>query len=79
MRSQFKSSGIKLPGVHGVRKNLDPNLRPEKQHTLPKHGCLERPCKGQGRAGSKSKRPDPINHEINQASNLTQEIPGRTE
>ena len=33
--SQAKSSGIKLPEVHGVRKNLDPNLRPEKQHTLP--------------------------------------------
>ena len=26
MRSQAKSSSIKLPEVHGVRKNLDPNL-----------------------------------------------------
>ena len=34
-RSQAKSSGIKLLEVHGVRKNLDPNLKPEKQHTIP--------------------------------------------
>ena len=26
MRSQAKSSGIKLPEVHGMRKNLDPKL-----------------------------------------------------
>ena len=77
MRSQAKSSGIKLLEVHGMRKNLDPNLKPEKQHTLPKQGSLERPRIGQGRAGSKRKRPDPINHAINQASNLSQEIPGR--
>ena len=29
-RSQAKSSGTKLPEVHGMRKNLDPNLKPEK-------------------------------------------------
>ena len=29
-RSQAKSSVIKLPEVHGVGKNLDPNLKPEK-------------------------------------------------
>ena len=78
MRSQAKSSGIKLPEVHGMRKNLDPNLKPERQHTLPKQGNLERPCADQGRAGSKRKRPNPINHAINQASNLSQEIPERT-
>ena len=77
-RSQAKSSGIKLLEVHGVRKNLNPNLKPEKQHTLPKQGSLERPHIGQGRAGSRSKRPDPINHAINQTSNLSQGIPGRT-
>ena len=38
-----------------MRKNLDLNLRPEKQHTLPKQGSLERPHAGQGRAGSKRK------------------------
>ena len=78
MRSQAKSNGIKLLEVHGMIKNLDPNLRPEKQHTLPKQGSLERLHIGQGRAGSKRKRPDSINHTINQASNLSQEIPGRT-
>ena len=61
-----------------MRKNLEPNLRPEKQHTLPKQGNLERPCLGQGRARSKRKRPDPINEAINKPSNLSQEIPGRT-
>ena len=60
-----------------MRKNLDPNVRLVKDHTLPKQGSLERPCVDQGRAGSKSKRPDPINHAINQPSNLSQEIPGR--
>ena len=78
MQSQAKSSGIKLPEVYGVKKNLDPNQRPEKQHTLPKQGSLERPHIGQGRARSKRKRPDPINQAINQPSNLSQEIPGRT-
>ena len=29
-RPQDKSSGIKLPEVHGMGKNLDPNLKPEK-------------------------------------------------
>ena len=40
-RSQAKSSGIKLLEVHGVGKNLDPNLKPEKQHTIPKQGSKE--------------------------------------
>ena len=31
-RSKAKSSGIKLPEVHAMRKNLDPNIEPEKQH-----------------------------------------------
>ena len=33
---------------------------------------------GQGRAGSKRKKPDPINQTINQPSDVIQEIPGRT-
>ena len=79
MRSQAKSSGIKLPEAHGMRKNLDPNLKRERQHTLPKQENMDRLCVGQGRAGSKRKKPDPINHAINLASNLSQKIPGRTE
>ena len=78
MRSQAKSSSIKLPEVHGVRKNLDPNLKPGKQYTLPKQGSLERLHISQGRAGSKRKRHGPINHAINQASNLSQVIHGRS-
>ena len=61
-----------------MRKNLDPNLRPEKQHTFPKQGNLERLHIGQGRARSKRKKHDLINQAINQPSNLSQEIPGRT-
>ena len=79
MRPQAKSSGIELPEVHGVRKNLDPNLKPEIQHTLSKQRSMERPHVGQVRAGSKRKKPDPIHHAINHASNLSQKIPGRTE
>ena len=75
--SQAKNSGIKLPEVHGVGKSLDPNLRPEKQHTFPKQGKLERLQIGQERAGSKRKKHDPINQAINQPSNVSQEIPGR--
>ena len=70
--SQTKSSGIKLPEVHGVGKSLDPNLRPEKQ------GKLERLQIDQGRAGSNKKKPDPINQVIKQPSNVSQKIPGRT-
>ena len=36
MHSQAKTSGTKLPEVHGVEKSLNPNLRPEKQHAIPK-------------------------------------------
>ena len=39
-QSQTKSSGIKLPEVHGVSKNLDPNIQPEKQITKPMKGKL---------------------------------------
>ena len=33
---------------------------------------------GQGKAGSKRKKPDPINQAINRPSNLSQDIPGKT-
>ena len=35
-QSQAKSSGIKLPEVHGVGKSLNANLRPEKTAHLSK-------------------------------------------
>ena len=68
----------KLLEVHGVGKSLDPNLIPGKQYNFPKQGKLERPQIGQGRAGSKRKKPHPISHTIKQPSNVSQEIPGRT-
>ena len=42
MHFQAKTSSTKLPEVHGVQKGLDPNLTPEKQHTIPKQGKSER-------------------------------------
>ena len=77
-RSQTKSSGTKLLEVHGMRKNLDPNLKPERQHAMPINGNMERPCIGQGRDGSRRKRPEAINQLIYKTSNLSQKIPGRT-
>ena len=59
-------------------KNLDPNLKPEKQHAIFKQGDMERPHTGQERAGLRRKRSDPINQPINQPSNLSQKIPGGT-
>ena len=60
-QSQMKSSRVKLPEVHGMRRNLDPNIPPEKQHANPIKGHIERPCIGQGRPELTRKRPSPIN------------------
>ena len=73
MHSQAKMSGTKLLEVHGVRKELDPNPRPEKQHAMPKKGMTERPHIGQGRAGLR-RRPEPDH--INQPSDVTRRISG---
>ena len=75
-KSQATSSGIKLPEVHGVGKNLDPNIKPEKEDAKPIKGSTEKLHIGQGRAGLKRKRPDPINQTINPPSELSQKIPG---
>ena len=77
-RSQARSSGIKLPEIHGMGKNLDPNIKPEKLHGNTKEGSVEEPCIGQGRAGLRRKRPDPINQTIISPSELSQNIPGET-
>ena len=34
-RSQAKSSGIKIPEIHGTNKGLDPHVKPGKQRPLP--------------------------------------------
>ena len=60
-RSQAKSSGITLPEVHGVDKEIDPNTRPEKQVIKPiitseaKGISQVKPRLGQGTAGIKQK------------------------
>ena len=77
-QSQMKSSGIKLSEVHGVRKNLDPNILPEKQHTNPVKGNTENTHLGQGRAGLRRRRPSPINQIIIHPSELSQEALGAT-
>ena len=76
--SQAKTSGTRLSEVHRVEKSLNPNLRPEKQHAIPKQGKSERLQMGQGRVGSKRRKPDLISQAITQPSNVSQEIPGRT-
>ena len=71
-RSQAKMSGTSLPEVHGVRKKLDPNVRPEKQHALPKKGSnREATCIGQGRAGLRRK---PEADHITQSSDVAGRI-----
>ena len=75
MHSQAKTSSTKLPEVHGVRKELNPNMRLEKQHAMPKKGMTERPCIGQGRAGLRRK-PEPDH--IDQPSDVTRRISERS-
>ena len=58
-------------------KNLDPNIKPEKQHANPIKGSVEKPHLGQGRAGLR-RRLDPINQTIIPPSELSQKIPGET-
>ena len=55
-------------------KELDPNLRPEKQHAIPKQRRSEKPWVGHRRAGLGRGRPD----HINQPSDVTQGIPGES-
>ena len=71
MQSQAKTSGTTLPEVHRIRKKLDPNMRPEKQHALPKKEVTEKPCIGQGRAGLRRK---PEADSITQSSDVTGRI-----
>ena len=68
-------SSTKLSEVHRVRKELNPNLRPENQHAIPKKGMTEKLHIGQGRAGLRRKHaPD----HINQPFDVTIRIPERS-
>ena len=63
MHSQAKTSSTKLLEVHGVRKELNLNLRPEKTacHAQKRYN-RKATCIGQGRAGLRRKHaPDHIN------------------
>ena len=60
-RSQARTSRTTLLEVHGVRKNLDPNIKPEKLHANPINSSVVKLHTGQGRAGLKRKISDPIN------------------
>ena len=64
--------------VHGVPTELDPKLRPEKQHKMSKQGKLERPQIGQGRAGMRRRKPDHTNQPIIWPLDVTQGIPQGT-
>ena len=67
-------SGTKLLEVHREME-LNPNLRPEKQHTMPKKDMTEKPCIGQRRAGLRRKHaPD----HIDQPFDVTRRIPERS-
>ena len=66
---QAKTSSKKLPEVHRVWKELNQNLRPEKQHAMPKQGISEKLWVGQGRAGFRRRRSEP--DYINQPSDVT--------
>ena len=73
--SQAKMSSTKLPEVHRVRKELNPNLRPEKQHAMPKKGVTEKLHIGQGRAGLRRKHALDC---IDQPFDVTRRIPERS-
>ena len=73
-RTQVKSSGIKLPDVHGIEKGLDLNILPEKKVMKlvavlkAKEVSQIKPRLGQGRAGLrckiKTQMPIPISRPI---------------
>ena len=62
-RSQLRSSGIRLPEVHGANKGLAPHIQPGKQKSFPMQTLnkgmpihpIPKPRIGQGRAGLRRK------------------------
>ena len=73
--SQTKSRGIKLPKIHSMRTNLDPNIL-QKQQANPIKCSIEKPSIGQDRAGLR--RSSSINQTIISPSELSQKIPWET-
>ena len=76
MHSQTKSSGIKLPEVHGVKKTLETNLLPEKQKLIPqiKMDIENKLRLGHGRAGIRCRKPQ-LKENINTSTNKSHETP----
>ena len=61
-----------------MRKNLNPNILPGKQHSKPIKGneiLAEKLCIGQGRAVMRRRRPSPITQTIIQPLEQSQKIP----
>ena len=72
--SQTRSNGIKLPEVHGVSKNLDLNIQPEKQIIRPlkdNEHSQEKQRMGQWREEMRRRRCHPTNPTITQTSELS--------
>ena len=65
-RLQTKSSGITLQEMHGTKKMLDTSILPEKQKLqLQDKWIVEnRPRLGQGRAGIRHRKPQPVDGKI---------------
>ena len=67
-RSQVRSSGIRLPEIHGANKGLDPHAQPGKQKSFPIQTVnkgmpthpIPKPRIGQGRAGLRRKVKVPL-------------------
>ena len=67
-RSQVRSSGIRLPEIHGANKGLDPHVQPGKQKSFPIQTVnkgmpthpIPKPRIGQGRAGLRRKVKAPL-------------------
>ena len=67
-RSQVRSSGIRLPEIHGANKGLDPHVQPGKQKSFPVQTInkgmpthpIPKPRIGQGRAGLRRKVKAPL-------------------
>ena len=88
-RSQVKSSGIKLPEIHGANKGLDPHVQPGKQRSFPSLPIqtinkgppthpIPRPriCQGRARLRRKVKALQPISlpHQL-PAQPITEHVP----
>ena len=78
MWSQTKSSGILLLEAHGMSRNMDTDIQPEKQAIRPLKGnkiSQEKPKIGKGRAGMRRRRHPPINQTSAQTAETSKKIP----